>query len=54
MLRIIHFSDTHLGFSDLAMIKAVGIIPIKEQYQQIFLIAHESEIMGMFERVGEL
>jgi len=44
MLKIIHFSDTHLGFSDLAMIKDVGITPIKEQYQQIFLIAQESEL----------
>ncbi|MEA1920379.1 MAG: SbcC/MukB-like Walker B domain-containing protein, partial [Campylobacterota bacterium] len=27
---------------------------IKEQYRQIFLISHESEIKGMFERVVEL
>lgn len=27
---------------------------IKEQYRQIFLISHESEIQEMFERVVEL
>jgi len=27
---------------------------IKEQYRQIFLISHESEIKEMFERVVEL
>ena len=35
------------------MIKIV-VFYIKEQYRQIFLISHESEIEGMFERVVEL
>ena len=35
------------------MIKMI-VFDMKEQYRQIFLISHESEIKEMFERVVEL